>query len=453
MRIQRISDFQAQIDFSPSGKNFEAYYLRFQQSNLGKIHSAIPWEGLVKTFKLKSGKKGPTAIFSPKGKLALMFLKNYAGCSDKRLIEQLNSNIDYQFFCDIYLGAEDYLTNFKIVSDIRCELAANLSINKAQKELAKHWKEWITNKDCMVVDATCYESEVRYPTDQKLLWECVDWCYGQLKVLCKYLMEKLPRTKYLKWKERYYHYSRKKKRRKTETKVLTRSLLKLLKKLMGCLGLLKQKHEVEMPGRYYKRISTIKRIYAQQQALFSEGKKPEGRIVSIGKSYIRPIVRGKEVKKVEFGAKVNKVQVDGINFIENISFENFNDGTRFTSSIRMVKGLLGSKVKVVGADKIYGTNANRKYATSHKIRTDFVRKGRASKHENHRKQLAAMITKERASRLEGSFGKEKEHYYLKKIKARTPKTEILWIFFGIHVANALEIGRRMPCAGEVGKAA
>ena len=34
-----------------------------------------------------------------------------------------------------------------------------------------------------------------------------------------------------------------------------------------------------------------------------------------------------------------------------------------------------------------------------------VRKG---KHEDQRKELARMITKERASRLEGSFGKEKE---------------------------------------------
>ena len=54
-----------------------------------------------------------------------------------------------------------------------------------------------------------------------------------------------------------------------------------------------------------------------------------------------------------------------------------------------------------------------------------------------------MITKERASRLEGSFGKEKEHYHLKRIKARTKENEILWIFLGIHTANALEIGRRM----------
>ncbi|KAB6532242.1 hypothetical protein GAY91_13195, partial [Phocaeicola vulgatus] len=40
-------------------------------------------------------------------------------------------------------------------------------------------------------------------------------------------------------------------------------------------------------------------------------------------------------------------------------------------------------------------------------------------------------------RLEGSFGTQKQHYSLSRIKARNRKTEILWIFFGIHTANAI----------------
>ncbi|MDB9215437.1 DDE transposase, partial [Odoribacter splanchnicus] len=38
---------------------------------------------------------------------------------------------------------------------------------------------------------------------------------------------------------------------------------------------------------------------------------------------------------------------------------------------------------------------------------------------------------------EGSFGTQKQHYSLSRIKARNRKTEILWIFFGIHTANAI----------------
>lgn len=446
MKIRRISRFQRQINFNTPNEQFDLYFARFKQSDLGKIHSSIPWDELVNQFGLRQAKKGPSTIFSSKGKIALMFLKNYAGCSDKRLIEQLNSNYAYQFFCDLYLGVEDRITNFKIVSEIRCELAKNLDIEKVQQVLASNWKGWIDQKNSMLTDATCYESEVRYPTNQKLLWESVDWSYGQMKRICKQLKVNLPRTKYLKWCERYFTYSRKRKRRKKETRVLTRSLLMLLAKLNTSLDQIEQVHSFQMPKDYYRRRNTIKTIYKQQNQLFTTGEKPKDRIVSIAKNYLRPIVRGKEIKRVEFGAKVNKIQIDGINFIEHISFDAFNEGTRFKSSVYAAQSLMHTRMKIVGADAIYATNKNRTFATSNQISTDFKRKGRASKHEDHRKQLARMITKERGSRLEGSFGKEKEHYHLKKIKARTLKTEILWIFFGIHTANALEIGRRMARA-------
>jgi len=129
---------------------------------------------------------GSKMLFSPKGRIALMFLKHYSCCSDKKLIEQLNSNIDYQFFCDIHLGFER-LTNFKIVSHIRCELAANLQIDLLEKDFYQYWKPNISSKNQITVDATCYESEVRYPTPQKLLWEAVDWLYKQLRENTKLL--------------------------------------------------------------------------------------------------------------------------------------------------------------------------------------------------------------------------------------------------------------------------
>ena len=54
-----------------------------------------------------------------------------------------------------------------------------------------------------------------------------------------------------------------------------------------------------------------------------------------------------------------------------------------------------------------------------------------------RKVLRSELSRERATRLEGSFGTQKQHYSLSKIKARNRKTEILWIFFGIHTANSI----------------
>ncbi len=69
------------------------------------------------------------------------------------------------------------------------------------------------------------------------------------------------------------------------------------------------------------------------------------------------------------------------------------------SSTHLAQTLTYTKGRMIGADTIYATNANRKFASLNKIKMDFVRKGRTGKHEYHRKQQAAMITKERSTRI------------------------------------------------------
>lgn len=442
MKLQRISELQHEFSFLNPAENFNLYFSQFLKSDLGKIYTAIPWDTLVSSFNIKESIKGTKNYFSPKGQLGLMFLKHYACCSDKRLIEQLNANIDYQFFCDIHLKHER-LSNYKIVSQIRCELARSLNIERIEKTLYAHWSAYIKDQDKVTADATCYESEVRFPTDQKILWESVNWLYKQMVQICKFLKIKLPRTKYIKWSRRYVGYSKMRRKTNKRRTSITRALLKLLHKLLSEIKTLQKNYRFTMPERFDATLSTIKKVYGQQYLLFTTGEKPKGRIVSLSKDYLRPIVRGKEIKAVEFGAKVNKLQIDGINFIQKISFDNFNEGTQFKNTIYKAQGLTKTKVNLAGADAIYATNKNRVFATSNAIQTDFKPKGKPSKHHQQQKKLKAMITKERASRLEGSFGKEKEHYHLKKIKAKTKATEKLWIFFGIHTANCLEIGRRM----------
>jgi len=221
---------------------------------------------------------------------------------------------------------------------------------------------------------------------------------------------------------------------------LKRSLLHLLDKLIGVLEeTIGSNHSrLELSSQFHKRLSIIKKVLHQQTLRF-HGKEVKGLIVSIDKSYIRPIVRGKETKRVEFGAKVNTIQVDGINFIEHLSFDAFHEGIRIPECINKQQRLLRKRVTHLSADRIYATNDNRKYCSKRKITTSFVRKGRAAKNEKQVQQMRNLLNKERSTRLEGSFGTEKQHYSLAKIKARTQQTEILWIFFGIHTANAVRM--------------
>ena len=436
MKIQRFSGIQKEFQFFPT-QDYELFINRFYESDLGKLYLAIPWKQLILDFGIQEKRFGRSFGFPAQGRLALMFLKNYSGLSDRKLIEQLNGNLEWQFFCGIYLGHRR-IENYKIVSQVRCELAEKLDIEKLQKTLFAHWSPYIEEAEKITMDATCYESEVRYPTDVKLLWESVEWCYDRMRMVSKELEAPQLRSKYLKWKKRYVGYSKMRRKTNKRKQPLRRASLSLIKKFADFLFLNREL----LSAKDRATLDTIKKVYTQQYAWFHKGIKPKNRIISLHKDYLRPIVRGKEVKPVEFGAKVNKIQIGGISFIEHLSFNAFNEGTRFKNSVHLAQSLTRRKTQVAGADAIYATNANRIFATSQNIQTDFKPKGPKRKDRKAQAKLKGLIQKERATRLEGSFGKDKEHYHLRKIKARTKANEKLWIFFGIHTSNALEIGRK-----------
>ena len=403
---------------------------------LGRFHSQFPFSELARQIHLKSSTLGRKSYFSPEGKIALMVLKSYTNFSDSQLIEYLNGNIHYQLFCGVQIDPLHSLTNSKIVSAIRQELAEHLDIESLQLILAEHWKPYLENLHVCMTDATCYESHLHFPTDVKLLWEGIVWLHRHLCKHCRTLHIQRPLNKYLDVSRAYLAYSKLRKRRKSQPSMIKRRLLQLLEKLLDQLKQLHSSYRdrLTLPSDYQIRFSVM-RVLEQGKNLFA-GKKVSDRIVSIDRHYLRPIIRGKETKSVEFGAKVNNIQIDGISFIEHISFKAFNEGVRLKDCIHLQQ-LTRAGMKALAADSIYANNANRKFCTKYHISTSSKRKGRAAKDEPIRKILRSKLSRERATRLEGSFGTQKQHYSLARIKARNRKTEMLWIFFGIHTANAV----------------
>ena len=148
-------------------------------------------------------------------------------------------------------------------------------------------------------------------------------------------------------------------------------------------------------------------------------------------------------KSVEFGAKVNNIQVDGISFIEKLSFNAFNEGTRLVHCLKMHKRLFGVEAKKVRGDTGYAGTENRDYCKANGIQTSFVKRGRPFSEEKEKDIVRQELARVRATAMEGSFGTQKEHYDLKRIKARTKHTEILYIFFGIHTANVVQLAKRI----------
>lgn len=430
----------------PLFKDFDGYspkYHFFKNSLLGQVHDSIPWDALVACLPEARTGRGAPSWFGGKGMFALMFLKSYLNISDRQLLERYNTDWSLQYFCGKVLAENQQIKDMTIMTRIRAYLENHCEWENFQEVLIRHWKQDVNNSHVLLMDASCYESFIRYPTDVKLLWESCVWVFEkQLFRVCGEMGIARPRSKYREQKIAQMGYSRKRKNSFKETLRRRKALVYLLGKGMGQLQQILNRFQGAGLGLAdYARLAVVKKVHQQQEFLLDNPPSAlKDRIVSLHKPYLRPIVRGKENKPVEFGAKAHILQVDGLTFIDKLDFNAFNECTRLKLSVAKHKRFFGP-AKQLGADRIYATNKNRSFCTDHKIFTCFPKKG-PRKHDKSEKILSSEISRQRATVMEGVFGTHKEHYGLRKIRVKGEKREKLMIFFGVMAANAVKIAKR-----------
>ena len=446
------------LSLFPNQDLLPASYHFFKTTKLGKAYQAIPWQQIDQLhqdcYPEKYQKSGRPSKWNPQAKVALLLLKSYTGLSDTKLLERVQTDYAFQYFCSIKLADNERISDPTLLSRIRKEFGNTDFLNRLQILLGKHWKGHMKQNPTLLMDATCYESHVRYPTDPKLLWECTQQLFDWIQNLCKQLKIRLPRSKFRQVEKAWKAYNFRRRKSQVQTRRIKNRLLKLLKKLTGLLeNLLRHNPHYSMRERDYSRFAIIKKVYQQQKYMYDHkvNRVPD-RIISLAKPYLRPIKRGKETHSTEFGMKAHVIQNDGICFLEHASFAAFNESKRLKSACRLHQEIQGENCEELGADRIYATNENRKYTTSNQVFTGFVQKGRKSE-DKTTKSKKQRINKERATRMEGKFGHHKQAYGLDKIKARSATSELVWVFFGIMCANMVAIGDRIAEATPTRKAA
>jgi len=433
-----------QTELYPSHLHFSSkLYIFKSTTNLGRIHEVIPWEAIAECLPPENVGPGAPRWFSAKGMFALMFLKSYLGLSDEKLIERFNTDWSLQLFCGKLLDDNERIKDKGIVSRIRTYIGENCDWQHLQSVLLDHWKRDMSHTHVLLMDATCYESYIRFPTDVKLLWESCQWLYEKMIYkYCKLISIKRPRSKYIDQKQKQRGYDRQRRKTYKQGSRRKKSLVYLLEKgLVQWQGIVDDCADIELSHHEKQRLKVIMKVLKQQQFLLTHpANELKDRIVSLPKPYVRPIVRGKENKRVEFGMKVHMLQTDGISYIDHIDFNAFNETTRLKTSVWKHKAIF-SHCHQLGADNIYPTNKNRRFLTEQQIFTCFANKGpkKPSKQES---KLKSIISTKRATTMEGAFGTHKTSYGLQKIKAKTQTNEIVWMFFGVMTANAVNISRR-----------
>ncbi len=186
----------------------------------------------------------------------------------------------------------------------------------------------------------------------------------------------------------------------------------------------------------------------------NESNRIDDRIVSISQPHIRPLVRGKAGKPVEFGAKLSVSCFDNYVFLDHLSWSNFNESGDFKDQIESYKNFTGYYPSSVHVDKIYRTKANRAFCKEKGIRINGSPLGRPPKNISKETRKQAEDDERFRNGIEGKFGQAKRKFSLNLVMTKLPETsetsiaitflvinlstllrQINWIFLSLFLQN------------------
>jgi hypothetical protein len=306
----------------------------------------------------------------------------------------------------------------------------------------------------LILDATVVEQAIRFPTDLSLLNEAREFSEKIIDTLCANLkVDNKPRTYRRKARAAYLAIAKQKRPgRKTLRRGLKQQLQYLRRNLSHIEPLLApipQGQSLPLPGWLLHRYWVIQHVYQQQWGMYrTQTHRCDHRIVSISQPYVRPMVRGKQDKPVEFGAKLSvSLTGEGLAHVDHLRWDAFHEGLDLATQVEVYRGRYSHYPVRVIADPIYGTRANRDYLKQRGIHFAGKPLGRPKQvTDANREQLKQEKAQRRQDYLqripiEGKFGQGKNGYRLNYIRAKRANTSFAWINTIFLVMNLLILER------------
>jgi len=360
----------------------------------------IPWEEIeIRYARLFTNAKGNVAKPLRLGLGACIIQAEY-GYSDEETTLQIQEGAYLQYFCG-YREYDDSKPPFdpslmvyfrkrltpEVLGEIN-EMIISMSQPKTQekKNDNHHDDDEPGNSGTMIVDATCAPSNIRYPQDTSLLNEARESAEKIIDALYTPGEGVKPRTYRKEAHKEYMKFARSKKRTKAFVRKTVRKQLGYLSRDISHIETMLAGGNV-LSKKLSARLETIRKVYDQQKYMYDKQvHSVEDRIVSLSQPFLRPIVRGKTGKPVEFGAKLDISVCDGWTRLEVLSFNAYNEAMNLKAMAEQYRARTGHYPTRILADKIYRNRENLSWCKLHHIHLSGPALGRPGKDEARNKK-------------------------------------------------------------------
>ena len=421
--------------------------LIIQTSKWFQMETLMPWEDIETILADLFADTGRNSI-PARWIIGALIIQADKNLSDRETLEVIKETPMLQYF----LGLDDYLTEELFDFSLLCKYRQRIGIDIAKemieillthhKVIGLTPKEGVTHEGSLSIDATTIPVNITYPTDLKLLNQVreatekiIDECHEQGKEDPK------PRTYREEARTQYLKYAKAKKLSINNRRTSLRKQLQYIKRNLETIDLRVQSGFYTLNEDQTTVLMTCREIFDQQTTMWeTKTNRIDDRIVSLYQPHIRCIVRGKAGAPYEFGPKVAVSKVNGFVHIDEISFDNFNEGQTLPSIVERYKELHGVYPISVRADKIYQTRDNKKFCTGLGIRLSGKPLGRP---KNELDPTSIELRKEdfvKRLEIEGVIGVLKTRYGFDKLMTRLPesqKASIGLVFFAMNLHQVL----------------
>lgn len=429
---------------------FDGHYeLRLDPDNrwilLGKL---LPWDEMAALYCRELSSHMGAGTVDPRQVIGTIIVKHKLGLSDTETLDSIGENP----YMQVFLGLDAYRPG---------RLFSPTLLVEARKRLGKEAFDAFTakivaiscagdgpsdgvpppNKGRLKIDATVADQYIRYPNDLGILDEVRRNTEDMVDLLFELLRDRFkvkPRTYRKVAHQRYVSIAKKKKKRKAEIRKEVRFQLNAVERNLGHIERMMRMFDTAdfpLPMKYLKRLWVAREVARQQRYMYDERTNTVGhRIVSPSQPHVRPIVRGKQGRSVEFGAKLGLSLFEGHMAADTLSWDAYNESGDLRGQAEAYKVLFGHWPELIQADKIYATNANRKWCRENGIRLTATPKGRPVERTRRQK---AREREEYANRnaIEGRIGNAKQVLSLNQIRAKLRDTSESWIGATLFVLN------------------
>lgn len=430
------------------------------------LASLIPWDNIASIYAKKLQSNTGRKSVDIRIVIAALIIKHKMNLDDRGTIQMIQENIYMQYFCGLPAFTHDPVFDPSLFVDIRkrmgdvefdqlnqliIEESEKLKPYQARIKRSKKQKKDnednptspTSNKGTLKVDATVSDQEITFPTDLKLLNECRENLERITDLLYIPRIDKTkPRDYRRVARKQFLGVAKKKRKSKKEIRKALKAQLQYVgRDLRNVDKILSDPNRIlRLKKRDRELLQTIRIVYEQQKYMYdNDTRKCNDRIVSIFQPHVRPIVRGKDKNKVEFGSKINISLVNGFARIDRLSWDAYNEGGDVKMQVENYRQIYGRYPKTFLGDQIYLNRENRKFLKEKGIEIVGKPLGRPPKKDPLTPAQKYRKRKKAAERnqVEGKFGQAKRGYGLNNVKARLPETSVSWINTIIFVMNLL----------------